>query len=448
MTWLHLLVWQQYDPLAFLQALRNYPHKIWWPAWQLRAAVLGVAIAGLLLIAYLTGIDWKSMIGVVLIVPLAAQIFCSFPITTLGQAQFWFLYAYSPLLIGIAFLCGLGVHFGFWRWWGFQLGVPFYLGKLITDAGVVWVFLQQEAFHHDHERQRSGGIPGRLPALTWQRRARYVRLLATGILSFVIVYLYPMLPVQEMGGSSLSHTAMRAIHIVLSIAAGAAGGLGLDATLLAIAFKIPPVCFTSQRQWRTTYIGRMALFLPVRRMGAIFASEVPTMAQSAAILTLLKQSGLSPTVRRACRQITVTHQHQLLLTLSLQDGGADAIHYLLPTLNSSLKPIAECYAALAMEAAKPFDLQQWIHTLDSQFSTTEEWPDWESSPWAALQHARNALLTFKNDAEVTLALRSLQEFRDTLYQSNGFPDDAALDSAWPAALWIHLKQHQERLCIG
>lgn len=448
MTVLHSLVWQQYDPVAFLQALRNYPHKIWRPTWRLRAAVLGVAIGGLLLTAHFTGVDWKPMIAVALIVPLAAQMFCSFPITTLGQAQFWFLYAYSPLLIGIAFLCGLGVHFGFWRWWGFQLGVPFYLGKLITDVSVLWVFLQQEAFHHDYERQRPGGIPGRLPALTWQRRTRHVRLLATGILSFVIVYLYPMLPVQEMGGSSLSHTAMRAIHIVLSIAAGAAGGLGLDATLLAIAFKIPPVCFTSQRQWRTTYIGRMALFLPVKRMRAIFSSDVPTMVQSAAILTLFRQSGLGSTVRRACRQLSVTHQHQLLLALSLQDGGSDAIHYLLPALNGSLKPLAECYAALAMEAAKPFDLQRWIYILDNRLAAAEEWPDGENSPHSALQYARNALLAFKNNAEVTLALQSLQKFRDTLYQSNGFPDDAALDSAWPAALWIHLKQHQERLRIG
>jgi hypothetical protein len=58
-----------------------------------------------------------------------------------------------------------------------------------------------------------------LPALTWQRRAWHVRLLATEILSLVIIYLYPVLPVHEMSGSSLSPTAIHAIHIVLSIAA-------------------------------------------------------------------------------------------------------------------------------------------------------------------------------------------------------------------------------------
>jgi hypothetical protein len=95
-------------------------------------------------------------------------------------------------------------------------------------------------------------------------------------------------------------------------------------------------------------------------MRAIFASEVPTMAQSAAILTLLKQSGLGPTVRRTCRQLSVTHQHQLLLALSLQDGGADAIHYLQPALDGSLKPlpsvIARCH-----EAPNPRS-PTWIHT--------------------------------------------------------------------------------------
>jgi len=405
-------------------------------------------MGGLLLIAHFTGVDWKSMIAVVLIVPLTAQMSCGFPIMTLGQAQFWFLYAYSPLLIGIAFLCGLGVHFGFWRWWGLQVGIPFYLGKLITDVSVVWVFLQEEALQHDHERQRPGGIPGRLPALTWQRRAWHVRLLATEILSLVIIYLYPVLPVHEMSGSSLSPTAIHAIHIVLSIAAGAAGGLGLDATLLAVALNISPLRFASPRHWRTTYIGRTALFLPVKRMRAIFASEVPTMAQSAAILTLLKQSGLGPTVRRTCRQLSVTHQHQLLLALSLQDGGADAIHYLQPALDGSLKPLAKCYTALAMEAAKPGDLQRWIHTLDSRLATEVEWPDGENSPQSVLRHVRNALLTFKNDTQVTLALQNLQELRDTLWLSNGFPDDIALDGAWPAALWRRLKQHQERLNIG
>jgi hypothetical protein len=71
-----------------------------------------------------------------------------------------------------------------------------------------------------------------------------------------------------------------------------------------------------------------------------------------------------------------------------------------------------------------------------------------NSPQSVLRHVRNALLTFKNDTQVTLALQNLQELRDTLWLSNGFPDDIALDGAWPAALWRRLKQHQERLNIG
>jgi hypothetical protein len=102
------------------------------------------------------------MIAVVLIVPLTAQMSCGFPIMTLGQAQFWFLYAYSPLLIGIAFLCGLGVTLGSGDG-GASSWDSIYLGKLITDVSVVWVFLQEEALQHDHERQRPVASQGACP---------------------------------------------------------------------------------------------------------------------------------------------------------------------------------------------------------------------------------------------------------------------------------------------
>ncbi len=444
---LHALVWQQYDSVAFLLAMRNYHNKIWWPAWYLRMGIWGGAIGGELLVAYLTDVDWKPMVAVVLMIPLIVQMFCAFLISILGEAQFWLLYAYTPPLAGIAFLCGLGIHFGFWQWWGLLIGAPFYLGKLISDVSVLWVFLQRETLQHKHERLRPGGVSGYMPALTWQRRARNVRLLSTAILISSIIYLYPVLPNKGINGLGLHATTVRTIQVALSIAMSTVGGLGLDATLLALVSNILPLRFNSQHRWYTTYVGRTALFLPICYLHFIFSPEIPFMMQSAAILILLKQSGLGPVVSRTFRRFSATHQHQLLVTMSLQDGGADAIYYLLPSLTASLKPVAECYAALAIEATKPLDLQRWIHTLSNKLCISEEWLDKKGSPWLTLHRVRDALLTFQNGAELELALQTLQELRSDLYTSDSSLDSAS-DGAWPTALWIHLKQHQGNLQIG
>ena len=443
----HYLTWQQVDPVAFLQALRASPHKVWWTAWGARAGMLAGAMGSLFVIAHFTGADWEPMIGTALIVSLAVQTLCGFLIILLGQAQFWMLYAYAPLLVGIAFLCGLGTHFDFWRWLGLQIGLPFYVGRLVAHAGAVWVFQKHEALRSEHDRMRSGGITARLPELSWQSRVRTMRLFATALLSFVILYLYLALPVQGRSAWSLSDTAMRAIYMLLSIVAGAAGSLGLDATALAVEFAAPPGRFTAQHHWRTTYIGRAALFLPARCLHFTFASTVPAMAQGAAILTLLRHTGLAPVVRRAYRQISPSHRHQLLICLSLQPGGADAIQYLLPTLDASLRSMGECYAALAIEAARPTDLQRWIHVLETCPSSVVVGPELEAFPLYVLRAAHDALLSFKNSAEVSSVLDSLQTLRDNVHTADGC-DAAMPDGAWPAALWLHLKQHQERLLTG
>lgn len=444
------LSFQQRDPVAFLQAMHRYPGPVWWSAWGVRIGVLVTVVSILAVLAGVMGKDLKAIVGVALLFPLIMQMLCSLLISILGEAQFWFLYAYSPFILGIALCCGLGVHFPLWRFLGLQLAFPFCIGKLVSDAGTLWVHLEVERDKRERQHQRPGGVSAVLPHLSLWRRVRTLRWIAAGVLGAAIAYLYPALFPQSLWGFPLLGSQTRTFHMATSIIAGTAGCLGLDASLLAMLFRIPTLHSTSKTEWQVTYVGRVAMVLPPRFVQGILTSDCPFGQQSAMLLALLRRGCLGPTVKRACATLPPQHLVPLLLHLSLQEGGGEALRYLHVSLPVEVRPISTLYAALAFEAVKPLALQRWIYLLDIQLpDKISRNLDDHLAPLQTLTRIREALLALKHTPEIDGALKSLlglienlKDDRAVLHTSSPMESSVL---AWPTALLLHLEQHRRRL---
>ena len=313
-----------------------------------------------------------------------------------GHAEFWLLYLCSPPMLVIALLCGLGplMPVGWLLGWG--VGTPLFLSVLLPDACAVGVHNRTQDMRREQLRRRAGGPAAEMPALALWDRVRSIRLVTAAgcvLLATAVILLFQQ--------DQMAYTASFALLV------GAAGCLRLDVALLGWIREPPLVVYDEQRHgWRTTYIGRSALFAPlklVRRVmvpdpaalrpactehrlpraepalsavlslskGPVEASRGRTaqgtaLDASAALLALLGQSSLGPVVRSAVAHLAPEQAHWLILHLSVQEGGAAAIRYLRPALSQPLHLTVERYAALADEAAKPLDLQRWIAVLTSR----------------------------------------------------------------------------------
>ncbi|HEX8680750.1 MAG TPA: hypothetical protein VF707_00450, partial [Ardenticatenaceae bacterium] len=272
----------------------------------------------------------------------------SLPIMITHQIQYWLLYMVSPIRVGASFLFGLfpvaplaAVVVS----WVFAF--PYGLGALAVDAGVLWVDRRAREVQRGERARRGGGPSAEMPELRLQERLRALRLVVGGgslILAAIIVNLSRPAPL-------VLATAM--------LAAWAAGWLRLDALLLCWLRRSPLVaCHTSTQECRATYTGRFALAAPATLVRETIAPERSASTASRAVLALLAQGSLGPAVRQVTSVLPTEQTHALLLHLSLQDGGAEAIRYLRPLLSRSLQYASACYVALSTEAAAPADLQR------------------------------------------------------------------------------------------
>jgi len=433
---------QQANPIGFLEALNQSNQKIWWSAWLLRGSI-SVAVALILgLVALLNGQDENYILFYAILVPLFLQICSGIAVIPLGYAQFWLLYAYSPPALSIALLAGM---IPVWPdrlipWVGISL--TYFVAIFISDACTIWVYKQQVEIERNQERMRKGGVASDLPTLALYQQARQARLAFSIVGATLVGWLF--------NGTGLILLTVLALIAILG------GCLRLDATILSWLPNFSLVEFDPQKQqWQTTYIGRSALFISPKQIEQVIISASSPSNSAQIVVTLLKQGYLGPFVRRAVKNFSFEQGEQLLLHLSLQAGGATAIHYLIPALPTSLLPIARCYAALATEAAKPFNLQQWLTVLANQpLSTTKPLIIYhETTLQQILNSTKNSLLTYTHSTVVEDVFIQLQSFIMAIYGFSNLPNVEiyhtsylkTLPLTWPVTLFFHLNQHRQRL---
>jgi len=216
----NVLIDQQRDPVAFLQSVRSYGRRLWWPAWEIRAGIWVALLITLFIIAQLTSTNLKSLLAPILLLPLIAQMLCSLPIIILGNAQFWLLYAYSPLLLCIAWLWALGELLPVGTWLGLQIGFVFYVGKLCADSCTLWAYQQVENARYEQQRRRGRFLPVALLSPTAWLRARKMRLWASFVLFSIILYIYWALPAPSLLGYRAFGEGVRVLHAVISVGVG------------------------------------------------------------------------------------------------------------------------------------------------------------------------------------------------------------------------------------
>jgi hypothetical protein len=437
------MIGQQRDPVAFLQDAYIWYRKLWWPAWKIRGTIFVVMLATLGTAAWVTRANWKLLFGPALLLLLAAQMLCGLFIMVLGEAQFWLLYAYSPPVILMAWLCGMGSLLPLGPWLGLQVGFSFLVGKIFADGCAIWVYQRLRKARNEQCRLRGDNLSIASLVIASRLRTRQVRLWAASILACIIIYCYHALPAQNLIGYCVFGKWACVLHTSISLCAGVSGCLGLEATLCAIVWNIPPVRFVANH-WQATYSGRTALWIPVRHIHRFCTPEQSITGQSHVIITLLTQGCLAPVVRRACRALSPAYLQQLLLSLSLQEGGSASIRY----LNSALPPVVQSiglfYADLADEAAKPLDLQCWIHILGSQFSTTAtNSVHYEIPSLLILSQVYHALLAVKTTPEIPQLLIRLRQFIARLDVAPSLTKRPI--TTWPSTVLWHLEEHQKQL---
>jgi hypothetical protein len=411
-------------------------------AWLL-SGLTALAVPAILgVVAALSGRPWGILIGYALLQIVPLMIGISLVVTATGHARLWLLYLCAPPTLLTALLSVIGpVALAGWAL-SWCLGVPLLLGVLLSCACAVWVSNQAGTIAREHTRQRPSGPPADLPALQLQQRARLVRLVAAascGVLNVAVVTF-----------TLLVWPPDRILSAVLGLAllVGAASCLRLEAALLCWLGR-PLVALDGQGAC-ATYAGRWALFAPTSLLLPLLIDEQSAMRAGAALMVLLREGSLGPAVRRACARLTSEQAHHLMLSLSLQPGGAGAIRYLAPTLPHQIQDIAATYARLAEEAARPRDLQRWQAALIDRPGITKLIEHGLASDLSrVLVGARDALLCYSYTPTIEDAARNLRQIIPALYGDTTSPIlKSDSPTCWPEALLERIVAHERLLGTG
>jgi len=431
---------QHRNPVAFFQALeRDGGWRLLWPT-RLIAAVCGLLILPATLFA-LSGERWVILATAVaactfLMVSGTFMIVAS-PIAgsqPLRWVAYLFLYHFSAPFLVVVLLCAAAPLTSVGLWLGWYIGLPALLGVSLADACALAVYQSARQTRAHWADQRKGGPAAELPELVLSQRADAVRMGVVALLvsgAGVMAWLY----------------ADAGIIAGVMLLCAAAGCARLEATLLA-SFGWPLVRHdVSQNRWRATYVGRTALWVGTTAVGRTLQATPSAQAASAVVFALIQEGGLRGVVRQACAHLPETTLPALLLHLSLAEGGANVLRFLQPKLSSQLlRHLAQLYAVLATEAAKPLDLQRWIAILPQQPAADKLAA--QANIDSALIHTRQALLQYQPQPIVESAYDELRRLIQALY-ANAWQDASDLPQheplSWPLALWIHLEHHHSRL---
>jgi hypothetical protein len=449
---LQSLFQQHTDPVAFLQTHRTQLNRgIWLPAWR---RYLGYTSATLLgLGALMTASGERLVMGWALLALFVTFAAASIPVTLTHQAQFWFLYFFSPLRLVLAFLLGASVLAPAPLFLLMVVGpLPYSLGMMVAEAGVLWVHKCVEQRQGVERQLRTNGPLPDLPELGWQEQVWLVRLVLAGGLGLLVVF----------GVSGLfGGPADELVLDTLLLGSLAVGVLRFEATVLGWLRQAPLVVYDEALcEWRASYVGRFSLIASQRQLGELLTlAGSPTVA-SIAVLTLLRQGNLGRALRRAVARLAPEKAERLILQLSLRAGGAAAIEYLHPAISPALQAIAARYAILAREAAKPLDQQRWLAALpDAAAPDMQQAIGQAAEVGRTLVEVRQALLCYEPGPLVDRACQGVRRCIQTVENEGGRaelpdPGDPTCEVPvehrptpwnWLHALLIRLEEHGAQL---
>lgn len=420
------------DPAGLLDLAATDRHT-WRRAWLLSASAVLMGLAILGATASLNNQPWAVMLSYAALAIVPLMIGVSMAVTTTGHPQLWLLYLGAPPVMLTALLSGLGTLWpGGWVLSG-VVGVPILLGGLLSCACAIWVYNRRISLAREHMRLRQTGLSADLPALAFQNRARALRFLAAAGLGLLALATQLLLwPAALLDG------------VVIGLALVVCAGACLRVEALALCWLSKPlVALDEQGAWNTTYAGRWALFAPTTSILPLLTDAQPVDRASAALIALLQEGTLGPGIRRACAYLTLAQTEHLVLSLSLQPGGAGALRYLMPALPTQFRGIAMTYAHLAEEATRPRDLQRWLAALHEhpgiiRLSETRLAPDLAQ----ALIAARDALQCYAYDPVVDEAVHHLRRVLPILYSDTSSRASASdMSERWPEALLERIIAH-------
>lgn len=425
---------QHREPMAFFEDLKQ--NRMSPMIWAARLSAMFVVIIFLFSAKKISDATWVSQF-----VNSAAKIFtgqiCIFGmLLIITQAwRFWLLYLFSPPILTLLFICGLADRAPALFRVGWFICLPFVVGMLLTDVMSLVAYKRVSHVRSQRVRQRSKGPTADLPALRQWLRVRRIRLAVASILIVAAI----ATPLWLESGRSVFWWGVALLF-------GAAGCIHFDATLLAYFGNWPLVKYGAQhRHMRSTYVGRHALFVPCNSVIQAITPQPEGQKASAGLLALLREGGLGPLVRSLYTDLPEEVRHNLILHLSLREGGAEAIRFLShkSSLPDSLSQLATWYADLASEAAKPPDLQQWIGLL-KEAPECSGMPIFDQHIRPIFSRAGEALLQYNDAASITSARQEVADFVSTLYTPLAQSDPPPHPLSWPVALRLHLERRSQR----
>lgn len=425
------LLRQHRDPMAFYEEIER--KGVWRVIWPARLLTMLAMLIFLRNAATVSDTAWMSQLVTTTGTGLALLIWLLAVLIMVTQTwRFWLLYLFSPPLLALLLMLGLADATTVGLVLPAFIGLSFALGMLLADGFSLWVHKESRRFKD--VSQRSDALATQLPALLLRHRARTFRLAVAGVLIVWAIISFLLL-------ANNQGTLLQSIGLFFV----AVGCLRVEATLLAWLCKWPTVrCDAQGKAWGVTYVGRHALIVPLKSIMETITPKSEVQKASTALLALLRDSCLAPVVRQASTKLSEPQLHTLLLRLSFHEGGGQAIRFLEPALPPHLRRIATRYAALAVEAAKPYNLQEWVSLLpfeQDQFLITPL----HAVITRTLIHAREALLQNEYAPSGAVARQEVYELVQLLTAHSAAREAANSRLSWPLVLLTYLKLHRSHL---
>lgn len=283
-------------------------------------------------------VGWSAMMPIV-----------SMAITMTWQARFWLLYSVAPLSL-LVYALGSFTIFHPLGTVAFYTLLPYYLGATIAVAGAVWVY-KNEAWRQRYPK--TGITFESLPTLREWRMVAIMRLGFCGILVIGIMVLF-----------AISTERAQAGWVLMGVLCFCLGLLRLESTVAALAGYPLVVEDATTQKWRTTMVGRFALWVTPLTFQSLLPPRLSPVASATAWIALLEDGGVGRHATRQIARLTPEILGEFLLALSMQKGGGDALGLIRPALPPPFQPVAATLQRLAQMGAIPFAMQQWLTTLD------------------------------------------------------------------------------------
>lgn len=429
-------LWQHRNPIDFFEEVQC--RGFWRSLWPYRLGLIGLCIGLIGLIAWLSAPvsrPWIVAAPLLLLFGLTALIgLITIPCGTLATAtewlSFWYLYCFSAPFLLILLLTSLAALSDTAFALSFLLGLPLFLAWMAVDAGALLVYLAGQKEQRKRAQFRPGGPSATHLELDRQRLLFGSR---AGCAALLLLAALTLLLTDGLAGWQGA----------LFLGAMAMGLLRLEATLLALA-GFPLAWFDRNAgRWQAAYCGRNALLTPVHVFLRTWQQSQHPASRAAILLALLNQGAAGPFVRRGVARVDAAGIAEILLHLSMRPGAADGLRYLTPLLPLPLAQMAEVYARLAEEAARPIDQQMWLSALpDSSLAQ----PIGEArDALSILLQTRAALSSYVHSPTVAQAYVSLHRFVSNLFASTAKTGVVLDAAAWPETLLRHLRVHQQVL---